>query len=63
MDDSTPVLRAMLEADGNPNTRDEFGRPTILMNWYLGYYKKAYFGRGPSSDSFAAGHGMRICVE
>jgi len=36
---SAPVLRAMLEAGGNPNTRDEFGRPIILMNWYLGYYK------------------------
>ena len=35
---SAPVLRAMLEAGGNPNTRDEFGRPMILMNWYLGYY-------------------------
>ncbi len=35
---STPVLRAMLDAGGNPNTRDEFGRPIILMNWYLGYY-------------------------
>jgi hypothetical protein len=36
---SAPVLRAMLEAGGDPNTRDEFGRPIILMNWYLGYYK------------------------
>ena len=36
---SAPVLRAMLEAGGHPNTRDEFGRPMILMNWYLGYYK------------------------
>src|SRR6266536_4475103 len=36
---SAPVLRAMLEAGGNPNTRDEFGRPMILMNWYLGYYE------------------------
>jgi hypothetical protein len=36
---SAPVLRVMLEAGGNPNTRDEFGRPIILMNWYLGYYK------------------------
>src|SRR6185503_3446335 len=36
---SAAVLRAMLEAGGNPNTRDEFGRPMILMNWYLGYYK------------------------
>src|SRR5438876_10552701 len=35
---SAPVLRAMLEAGGNPNARDEFGRPIILMNWYLGYY-------------------------
>jgi ankyrin repeat protein len=36
---SAPVLRAMLEAGGNANTRDEFGRPMILMNWYLRYYK------------------------
>jgi uncharacterized protein len=36
---SAPVLRSMLEAGGNPNMRDEFGRPVILMNWYLGYYK------------------------
>jgi hypothetical protein len=35
---SAPVLRAMLEAGGNPNARDEFGRPMIVMNWYLGYY-------------------------
>src|SRR3989449_1499075 len=35
---SAPVLRAMLEAGGNPNARNEFGRPMILMNWYLGYY-------------------------
>ena len=36
---SAPVLRAMLEAGGNPNVRNEFGQPIILMNWYLGYYK------------------------
>jgi hypothetical protein len=36
---SAQVLRAMLEAGGNANTRDEFGRPMILMNWYLGYYQ------------------------
>jgi ankyrin repeat protein len=36
---SASVLHAMLEAGGNPNTRDEFGRPMILMNWYLGYYQ------------------------
>lgn len=36
---SAPVLDAMLEAGGNSNTRDEFGRPVILMNWYLGYYE------------------------
>jgi len=35
---SAPVLRAMLEAGGKANTRDEFSRPIILMNWYLGYY-------------------------
>jgi len=35
---SEPALRAMLEAGGNPNARDEFGEPMILMNWYLGYY-------------------------
>jgi hypothetical protein len=35
---SASVLRAMLDAGGNPNTRDEFGRPVILTNWYLGYY-------------------------
>jgi hypothetical protein len=36
---SAPVLRVMLEAGGNANTGDEFGRPMILMNWYLGYYQ------------------------
>jgi len=36
---SALVLRAMLETGGNPNTRDEFAQPIILMNWYLGYYK------------------------
>ena len=36
---SAPVLHAMLEGGGNANTRDEFGRPMILMNWYLGYYQ------------------------
>jgi hypothetical protein len=36
---SAPVLRAMLEAGGNSNARDEFSRPMIIMNWYLGYYQ------------------------
>jgi hypothetical protein len=36
---SAAVLRAMLDAGGNPNARDEFGRPMILMNGYLGYYE------------------------
>ena len=36
---SALLLRYMLEAGGNPNTRDEFSQPIILMNWYLGYYK------------------------
>lgn len=35
---SARVLRAMLDAHGNANSHDEFGRPMILMNWYLGYY-------------------------
>src|SRR5262249_11350023 len=36
---SAPVLRAMLEAGGKANTRDEFGRPMIVINWDLGYYQ------------------------
>jgi len=36
---SAPVLRAMLEAGGNPNAGNEFGEPMILKNWYLGYYQ------------------------
>ena len=36
---SALLLRYMLEAGGDPNARDEFGRPIILMNWYLSYYK------------------------
>jgi hypothetical protein len=36
---SAPVLRAMLEAGGNPNARDELGRPIVLTIWDLGYYK------------------------
>src|SRR5947208_9982507 len=32
---SALLLRYMLEAGGDPNTRDEFGQPIILMNWYL----------------------------
>ena len=35
---SAHLLQSMLDAGGNPNARDEFGRPIILMNWYLGYY-------------------------
>jgi hypothetical protein len=35
---SAPVLRAMLDAGRNANSKDQFGRPIILMNWYLGYY-------------------------
>ena len=33
-------LAAMLEAGGDPNARDEFGRPIVLMIWYLGYYQE-----------------------
>ena len=35
---SPDVLRAMLDAGGDPNTRDEHGWPMILRIWYLGYY-------------------------
>ena len=35
---SALLLQSMLDAGGNPNAHDEFGRPIILMNWYLGYY-------------------------
>jgi hypothetical protein len=37
---SARVLRSMLEAGGDANTRDGFNQPMILMNWYLGYYKE-----------------------
>src|SRR4029453_9502188 len=37
---SARLLQTMLDAGGDPNARDEFGRPIILMNWYLGYYPK-----------------------
>src|SRR5256885_5210666 len=36
---SANVLRAMLEAGGNPDTRDGFNRPMLLINWYFGYYQ------------------------
>jgi len=36
---SAPVLRAMLEAGGNPNTRNEYGWPIIFMHYELAYYK------------------------
>jgi hypothetical protein len=53
---SAPVLRAMLEAGGNPNTRDEFGRPVILMNWYLGYYEN----QGRSRIELLLDHGADV---
>ena len=34
---SAALLRAMLDAGGEPNTRDEHGWPMILRIWYLGY--------------------------
>ena len=34
---SAALLRAMLDAGGDPNTRDEHGWPIILRIWYLGY--------------------------
>jgi ankyrin repeat protein len=35
---SARLLQTMLDAGGDPNARDEFGRPIVLMTWYLGYY-------------------------
>src|SRR5207237_10851171 len=72
---SADVLRAMLEAGGNPNTRDELGRPMILMNWYLGYYQnqarsrlELLLDRGadvnsaiPERDSDSAGYTLLLC--
>jgi len=72
---SAPVLRAMLEAGGNPNARDEFGRPIILMNWYLGYYKNQARSRFdllldhgadvssamPDDGSDSAGYPLLLC--
>ncbi len=53
---SAPVLRAMLEAGGNANTRDEFGRPIVLMNWYLGYYQ----GQARSRLELLLDHGADV---
>jgi hypothetical protein len=36
---SAPILRAMLEAGGNPNVRNEYGWPIIFMHYELAYYK------------------------
>jgi hypothetical protein len=71
---SAAVLRAMLDAGGDPNTRDEFGRPVILMDWYLGYYKdqarsrfELLLDRGadvnsamPKDDSDSAGYPLLL---
>ena len=36
---SAPVLRAMLDAGGDPNARDQHGKPMIALIWYLGYFR------------------------
>ena len=46
----------MLEGGGNPNTRDEFGRPIVLVNWYLGYYK----GQARSRLELLLDHGADV---
>ena len=65
----------MLEAGGNANTRNEFGRPIILINWYLGYYKdqaksrfKLLLDHGadvnsamPADGSDSAGYPLLLC--
>ncbi|MGB9474792.1 MAG: hypothetical protein WCE87_06945 [Candidatus Udaeobacter sp.] len=53
---SVPVLRAMLDAGGNPNARNEFGEPMILKNWYLGYYP----GQARSRLDLLLDHGADI---
>jgi ankyrin repeat protein len=72
---SAPLLRTMLDAGGDPNARDEFGRPIILMNWYLGYYPNdqrarldLLLDRGadvnsamPQNESDAAGYTLLLC--
>src|SRR5256885_320510 len=72
---SANVLRAMLEAGGNPNARDELGRPMILMNWYLGYYQNQARSRlellldhgadvnsaMPESESDSASYTLLLC--
>ena len=39
------LLWMMLEAGGNPNAVDEFGRPMIFGNWQLSYHESARRGR------------------
>jgi len=71
---SARLLQSMLDAGGNPNARDEFGRPIILMNWYLGYYPNdqrarldLLLDRGadinstmPESESKSAGYSLLL---
>jgi hypothetical protein len=71
---SSAVLQAMLDGGGNPNGRDEFGRPIILKTWYLGYYKqdermrlRLLLDRGadvnsamPDDDSDSAGYSLLL---
>lgn len=71
---SSAVLQAMLDGGGNPNGRDEFGRPIILKTWYLGYYKqeermrlRLLLDRGadvnstmPDNDSDSAGYSLLL---
>jgi hypothetical protein len=71
---SAPLLQGMLEAGGNPNAFDEFGRPIVLMNWYLGYYPNdqrarldLLLDRGadinstmPQSESDSAGYSLLL---
>jgi hypothetical protein len=38
-------LRAMLDAGGDPNARNEFGWPIVFMHFRLGYYKDEERGR------------------
>ena len=71
---SARLLQSMLDAGGNPNARDAFGRPIILMNWYLGYYPNDQRARldllldhgadinstMPASESNSAGYSLLL---
>lgn len=69
-------LRAMLDAGGNPNARNEYGWPIVFMHFKLGYYKNEesarldlLLDRGadinavvPATESDCAGCTLLLCT-